>query len=936
MRRLFLPFCCALLTALAPALLFAGETGKIAGQVIDKDTGKPLPFANVWVVGTPIGNVTDNEGHYHILNVPPGLYSVEAKMMGYQPLTVTGVEVLTDLTKTVNFELTTTVLTPIDTLIILGERIVAPDITNTRKIVTRKRLEARPQDDIRNVMMSETGAVRDPQRNEIHVRGGRGGEVLYMVDGMSVRDPLLGGGLGIRVATNAVEEMSMIAGGYEAEYGQAQSGVVNIVTREGSIGEHSGNILYRSDHVLGGAGQGSEDGELNKFYSLGGAKAYSFNTDWAEFSAGGPEPISSSLLPALGLKPPGEISYFVSGTYEWTDTYTPFLFIKQDPMTSRPDTVDRSDIYDGENFLNDPYPDRGTVTLGDLLFNSSLGSGVELMPRRQRNTYSTNSKLAWKISDNPRMKLTGGYRKSWAWRHEYDHTYKHAPENAYVRRDDNYQWTLDWNHTLKSGDFFYNVRLAKFDRFYSSDHGFDPGYYWDNRDLIAFDGKDSLGFYRPDGVDRWCVWHEHEVDNWTLKGDLNYQAGRAHLVKSGLELTYYEIYNGEIQYPHYSYSGEPDDGPWPQSGVFRDFYFRTPTQGAFYIQDKIETEGMIIKPGVRFDFWYPGSQVETFIDPITWDTTYTTFKSQLSPRLGVAYPITDRDKLYFNYGLFSQIPELQYLYQRATQGASAYKYYGNPDLNAERTTQYELGVAHAFNDRLKMEVSGYFKDIRGLMDMEMRGEPPFEGHQFQNMDYGDCRGVHVSLDKRYSNFTSASVSYTLQWAYGKSSSDRQNYDHDYQGNPIPIRSYPLNWDQRHALSVNFDLRAPQGQHPVLLSRRLPDRWGVNLLWEYGSGLPFTASWPLEEDPLAPPNQWRMPYTSVVDLKANKDFNLGPLTYSLLLEIRNLFDKQNVVSVHGDTGEPGGLDSEGEYHEIRDDPEMWGPRRQMFLGLSIGW
>ena len=925
--------------ALLPAHLFGGVTGKIAGRVIDRETGKPLPFANVLVVGTGWGAVSDVDGYYHILNIEPGKYSVEARMMGYASLTKTGVEVISDLTKPVNFELTTEVI-GIDTLVIYGDPIIPKDVTGTMTVVTGEEMEYRVAEDFRNVMMSATGAVKDPQRGEIHVRGGRGGEVLYMVDGMPVTDPLLGGGLGLRIPTNAIEEMSVMAGGFEAEYGQAQSGVVNLVTREGGAKRHSGNISYKTDHPFGDAGLQSVDSLLNRFYGWeGGPKAFSFKEDWVEFSVGGPEPISSSFLPLVGFKPPGELTYFFSGWTKWTDTYTPYTLWYHSPFSPKPVKVDRGGIYDSLNILGDEYPDRGMVTLADLLFNNSTwGTDIELMPKRQRNIYSINTKLAYNISQNPRMKLTGGYRKSWAWRHEYSHSYKYAAQNAYLRRENDYQWNLDWTHTLKGGNTYYNVRFGKFNRFYSADHGFDPGYWWEHREELSFGGKDSLGFYRIDSVDKWCVWHEHEVGQWTLKGDLSHQAGRENLAKVGLDINYFDIYNAEIQYPHYSYTADPDTTePWYYCGVFRDFYDRHPYQGAIYVQDKIETKGMIIKPGVRYDFWFPGSEVSTFVDPITWDTTYTTFKSQLSPRLGVAFPVTDKDKLWFNYGLFSQIPELQYLYQRATQGASAYKYYGNPDLDAEKTTHYEMGVAHAFTDKLKLEVSGYFKDIRGLMDMEMRGEPPFEGHQFENADYGDVRGIQMTFDKRYSNFTSGSASYTLQWAAGKSSSDRQNYDHDYQNRPIPIRAFPLNWDQRHAISLNFDLRAPEGQHPVLFGRSLPDRWGINLLWEFGSGLPWTPSESNPTyDPLEPPNQRRMPHTTTIDLKGDKEFSLGPFRYSIILEIRNLFDRRNVLSVHGDTGEPGGENVEGEYRESRDNPTMLGPRRQVLLGLSLNW
>jgi len=284
--------------------------------------------------------------------------------------------------------------------------------------------------------------------------------------------------------------------------------------------------------------------------------------------------------------------------------------------------------------------------------------------------------------------------------------------------------------------------------------------------------------------------------------------------------------------------------------------------------------------------------------------------------------------MYFSYGHFSQMPELQYLYSDTTQFGSAIRLYGNPNLAAEKTIAYELGVKHAFTDRLAVDLTGFFKDVRGLIDTEQGGVPPLTYQIYVNKDYGNTRGLEVAVLKKYSNYIAGTASYTLSWAMGKSSSDRQGYDYDNQGLPLPLREYPLDWDQRHAVTVNADIRAFKDQRPVVFGLRLPDRWGVNMLWQYGSGLPFTGTDSLASET---PNDRRKPWTSTVDVRANKDFNFGPLAYSVIAEVRNLFDKPNVRDVHSDTGTPG-----GDGREIEMDPTHWGPRRNIRLGMSINW
>ncbi len=851
------------LLILLPALALAGITGKIRGRITEVATGDPLPYGQVMIVGTGMGAVADLDGFYYILNIPPGTYSVRAMMMGYHTLTKENVKVTMDQTEEVDFAFTLKTIDLQDTLEVVATKIIEADVTCSKKTLTRETIEAMPIRTFQEAIASGTGVVVDPNMGEIHMRGGRGGEVLYMVDGLAIRDVLVGGGFGMRMGNNAIEELAMIAGGFNAEYGQAQSGVVNLITREGGS-SYTGSINYSTDDL----GKRLEE--------------FSFNTDRLDASLSGPIPV----IPT---------TFFISGTGEWTDSYIPFDIERPRRLFTE---IPNKDIY--------------------------LGN-------RQLNYYTGNSKFVTKFS--PTKRLTFGYRASAATRQNYRHIFKRVPENSYLRKESDYQVSMGWNHTLTSKTF-YEIKLAKFMTSYMyNPGGKTPDFFKNNTAIPPRGNTDEDGFYTH--FDQWRVWHTDSTHIWTAKFDVTSQVTRQHLVKTGLELNYLEISQQEIQYPQEEYNGAmpvPEGQAYPDQGVFRDFFYRTPSGGAVYLQDKIETEGMIVNAGIRFDFWYPGKQVEVFVDPVLLDTIRTTFKYQLSPRLGISYPITAMTKLYFYYGLFAQVPELQYLYQSSTQGATAAGYYGNPNLDAERTTAYEVGVEHALGRNYKVGVTGYFKDMRGLIDMEKRGKEPLEGHIFENMDYADVRGVELHLDKGYSRYTSFRGSYTLQWAYGKSSSDRQNYDYDFNNQPIPIRSFPLEWDQRHAIQANLDFRVPAGQHPLLFGLRLPDRWGVNILWQHSSGLPYT---PTDREGNALPgettNSARKPATDVLDLKANKDFSMGFLEYSFILEIKNLFNRKNVRKVHADTGTP-----EGDWREIELDPTNWGPGRNVFFGVALSW
>ncbi|MFQ5906593.1 MAG: carboxypeptidase regulatory-like domain-containing protein [bacterium] len=404
MKRVSLFVLLALL--MFPCLAYGGATGKISGRVLDIRTGAPLPFVNVFLPDIKAGAVSDKNGYYHILNVPPGAYVLVARMIGYADFEATNVRVIVDQTTTVNVSLRQEAI-ELKELKVVAEPIIPKDVTASKEVITADELMVIPVQTPEQALLTETSVVTDPNLGEIHIRGGRGGEVLYLVDGMSIKDPLVGGGFGMRMGRNAVEEMAIITGGWSAEYGNAQSGVINMVTREGSE-RMTGRVLYKTDKL------GLP--ELNKL-----PVSQPTDTDITEMSVGGLEPLTQHLLPALGVRLPGKISYFISGTGEWTDTYYPY-------------SVRRS-----------VYKTAG-VQIGD----------------RQQNYYTANSKLTWNFAEQKNQKkLTFGFRGSWVKRDGFSWRFRYIPENCYKVREESYQSSLAWNHTL-TGNTFYTVNLSKF------------------------------------------------------------------------------------------------------------------------------------------------------------------------------------------------------------------------------------------------------------------------------------------------------------------------------------------------------------------------------------------------------------------------------------------------------------------------------------------
>jgi hypothetical protein len=231
----------------------AGTTGKLAGKVTIKDSGEPMIGANVIINDTNLGAATDADGNYYILQVPPGTYSVRFTMIGYQDLIMNNVRIQVDLTTTINASLSESVI-GMNEVVVQAERpMIQTDVTYSQANISSEEVEMLPVEEFEDVIALQAGVVSS--NGEIHVRGGRGGEIAYMVDGITVTDPF-NSGVSVEIENNAIQELQFISGTFNAEYGQAMSGIVNIVTKDGDYSRYMGSVSYSSGSYV------SADGDL--------------------------------------------------------------------------------------------------------------------------------------------------------------------------------------------------------------------------------------------------------------------------------------------------------------------------------------------------------------------------------------------------------------------------------------------------------------------------------------------------------------------------------------------------------------------------------------------------------------------------------------------------------------------------------------------------
>lgn len=810
-----------LLLLIMQTCLFAGVTGKLVGKIIDKNTGEPLIGANVIIQGTTLGSVADREGRFIIINIPPGVYSVKVSFIGYESVLFENVKVIVDQTTQLSIDLSPKSLQVGEVVIIAKSSMIHMDLTSSISVISREEIEALPVSNFTELLSLQAGVVGSG--TDLHVRGGRSNETAYMIDGMLVQDPLLGG-LATNIGKDAIQEMSLLSGTFNAEYGNALSGVVNVVTRDGSD-DYSGKIEMKTSE-----------------FGVSEYKRLHQNIETASFSG----PFFSD-----------KVKFFISGEQNDVGSYLPFGYDKE------------------------------------LNFFSKISTTL--------------------IPDFKIMITNRGSKGS---NQNYNHAYKYIPDQYLRVRRDSWQSVLTITHTL-AANFYYDLRASYFNQGYYSGLDKDTSQYISSSDWTYLpDAGNGLEFYSRADPQELTDSRTASAD---IKLDALWQIGNLNEVKFGGTfkknwLRYFYVYDPKRNYPY-----------------LNDYKTR-PYEASSYVQDKIEFPELIINVGLRFD--YMNANVQFRNDPLNPASIIKVSpRSQLSPRIGIAHPISDKTKLHFAYGHFFQNPEFRYLYENHQYDLNVREpIFGQANLDAERTIAYEVGIAHQFSDRIAIDVTAYYKDITGLIGTQyffpyVNGR--YTGYTlYVNETYANVQGFEVNLTVRPDKYFSGGITYTYSVAKGSASSEEENYP----GTEASTQLYYLDFDQTHVFNAIGTFTIPEGEGPVIFGNTIFDNMDFNLIFKANSGFPYTPGG--RDAGLVIKNSLREPSNYNLDLLFGKEFRIeNNFRLRIFAEILNLTNHRNILYVYTDSGSPDYTQGTHSIEYMRD-PSNYGPPRSIRLGASI--
>jgi outer membrane receptor protein involved in Fe transport len=864
-----------LLLASAAAVM-ASTTGKLSGRIVDTK-GEPLPGTNVLIVGTTLGGVSDVDGYYSIINVPPGTYDVQYRFVGYRPVTVRQVQVSVNNTTKRDVTLVEESITAEAVIVTAEKPVVEVNLTSTISTVSDKDIQALPVQSLQDIVNLQAGVV------DGHFRGGRDGEVQYQVNGVSVNNAY-DNKSSIQIDRSLIQEVQVITGTFDAEYGQAMSGVVNTVLKTGTDKFEWNAEVLAGDFV----------------YQSGGKRGLTYKAH-----PGSDQNYQLSVSGPTGLP---QTYFLVSGRRYWFDDYlygnrrfTPFDSADFQAKTVAPTGDNKSEA------IGYTHEWSGLTKIT----NKSI-AGIELSYQALAD-YSKGRRtlFAWRL--NPDGMTT---QTTTSFVHGIDMTHVLSTSTFYtIALRQNYFDYTDWAY-----DNFYDTRYDKAGQARSLDATYEYGAIVQGVDFSRFRQKTNAG---------------------VAKLAVTSQVTREHQLKAGVEVQYSDIQFGTPGTLTYldvggvqtlvRYVNNPPDYPGIQ-------YYK-PVSLAAFGQDMIEWNDLTIRAGVRFEYFDARATIPSDLAnpanaiqgaPASHPKA-TTKKSSFAPRLGISYPITPTSSVFFSYGHFYQLPPLRDIFtnadytrlERIQAGTNDYGVLGNPDVKPERTVQYEFGYKSAVSDNLGVSVNMFYKDIRDLLGVQFVNTYSDATYsRLTNIDFGSVMGFTISLTQRRIGIVNSTLDYTWQMAQGNSSDPNETALLAEAGFDPRPRQVPLDWDQRHTLNMTVQLSQP-------------DNYSLSTILHFGSGLPYTPAIGSGFGSQIETNSGRRPIGFVVDLRGDKEFAIGAQRMSVFLRVFNLLDATYYNgAVFTTTGSPDySLSPSTDRNALADPTRYYAPRR-IEVGIAL--
>jgi len=873
------------------SILFSQTTGKISGVVSDGKDATPLPGANIYIEQTSYGTASDVLGRYTLLNIPPGKYVLKVDMIGYKSIRMEDVAISVNRTLSIDIEMDATVLEGEVVTVEVARLAQKKDQTGTIKNISGDMINALPVENIGSVVNMQAGVVNG------RFRGGRDTEVTYMVDGVQVDEAFGGGSANVEIQPEAVQDLEVITGTFNAEYGRAMSGVVNVVTKDGGS-------------------------KFEGFASLGISAYSTENTD-----------IFIGLSPDLNRST--DLKFNLGGPIIG-DKVTFFTNVRKQTNLGHLNGLRLFNVDDYSNFYyDDPQ-----------LWSSEKSGDSSYVPMNTELGLSALFKLSFNFIKGIRFSALYSYSDdSWF---TYDHGFKYNPDGRSESVKYTRYYALQLNHMI-SQKFFYELKYSTTNNEYGNyvfENPFDNRYVHD----VFFDS------YGP-GFLTGGQSKDHTVRKTldkTLKIDATWQLNHNHSFKSGFHYFLHDLDNQWHQIRNEYHNTGSDSLYKPvifgDTSAYADVYRVKPKEVAFYIQDKMEFEDIVINVGARYDQFDPASDYPSdrrnpanqliLPDSMTSKYPQAPIIEQVSPRIGFAYQLGNQAVLHFSYGHFFQMPPMYAMYENHSYLVDPNDYVtrmGNTLLEPEKTITYEIGLWQELSRQVSLDVALFYRDIYNLLTTATYSTyNQVQYGLYSNKDYGNARGLEVKLDLDF-GMMKGMVNYTLQYTRGNADSPGQTFDRAGNNQDPVNRFIPMSWDQRHTLNGSL--------------MYLKENYGATITAYYNSGSPYTFS-PQSESVLSrinlyPNNDYRPEKYSVDGALYYRFSIMKNFKATLDINIYNIFDRLNEEWVNDQTGRAytaviretdiaSHRSDFNDYYDRIENPSMYSSPRSIKIALGVNF
>ncbi len=971
----------------------AATIGKISGIVTAEATKQPLTNAKVTIVGTSTTATTNDSGYYVMTNIDPGGYDVRVELAGYRSKTVQATTVFAGLTTTINFALETSEVVEIEGVTVTATKpLIKKDVTQTTRIIEADEIASMPRDTVNGILQTQAGVAVLNSSGSLHIRGGRSMEIKYLIDGIPVNDPI-GRGLGLQISTNALEQMEVITGGFNAEHGDAQSGIINLITKAGTH-KFTGRVRYRvgqwgqhhGDPIYGpwlDPDNGFRPVALEPFRGIFIGQPYDYQTPYRGNSVtvgelaereGDDQVTFTEIAPGVYAdrteNPLQPVIDSETGEPKVNEE-TGEVIMERQPFRDADGTVidyenKQVTLLDGYIVDLEQYSEQFNDTkdyklspshIGEFAlsgpiwgnrltfsFASQLRRDESYLPNSGSGGHTLQGKLKFEIT--PELKLTASGLYDVREFNNYGGSLRFVPGAIEVDNRDGRSLSVQLSHNINSGTF-YTLTFGQFHRSYASHQ---PGKVWDPLNKTfeenAYDPEKSFDQNQEEGRIRNPAQQAYNDTTYDVAGDNNFwtdrnsttsifkgvfasQVTENHQIQTGIEFSTNHLYN----------LGTTNYG---SSNLYVEYYDVTPTSISLYAQDKMEYEGMIVNAGLRYDIYDPdGISPKDPLDPLELNEDDGTIK-------------LDYDTYNVGLPVIKDPIEASVKHMIAPRLGISFPVSDRAKLHFTYGHYYQIPRGDDLYENLSFDMRGAIRR-RGNPDLEPERTIAYEvgiAQQFTDDLTFDITGftkdinnlvssVHVDITNDYSYFINdiygrvQGVELSIRkWRTGGSPvSGMLSYTYSVAKGKGSSRNlgYLTYYRQQPEVTESHPLAWDQ-RHIIsaFLDIQLPFTSAVNFVGRYASGLPYT---PNPRAPIKPAiNSKRYPATYNVDALVSKRSTISGITYTFFADIRNIFNTKNLDNLlDAVTYDRYGIPLTAQKHSS---PISWSSPRLVMVGVSL--